>query len=130
MMSDFPKGLLYNTDFSWIKIENNIAEIGVMEPAAKKVNEFVFIQLPDKGKTVKKGEDIIALEAMKWSGHLSSPFSGKVIDVNEELFDEPSKINEDPYKEWIVKIEIEDIDEKKDLMDSIEIEEWASENIN
>ena len=130
MMGDYPSNLLYNDDFSWIKIENDTAVLGVIGPAAKKVKEFVFIQLPEKGKKVEKGDVYVSLEAMKWSGHLSSPFSGEIIDVNVDLFDEPSKINENPYKEWIAKIKLDNPSEKDDLMDSKEIANWAKDNVN
>ena len=128
MMSDYPSNLLYNDDFSWIKIENDTAVLGVIGSAAKKVKEFVFIQLPEKGKKVKKGDVYVSLEAMKWSGQLSSPFSGEIIDVNIDLFDEPSKINENPYKEWIAKIKLDNPSEKDDLMDSKEIANWFNDN--
>ena len=115
---DFPKDLKYNEDYSWIKLNGDIAIVGVLGTSAKKVKEFVFIQLPKKNKKIKKGERYISLEAVKWSGHLSSPFSGEVIEVNEELFDEPSKINENPYQEWIIKIKLDNKKEIEKLMDS------------
>ena len=129
-MSDYPEGLLYNKDYSWIKVDGDVATVGVIGPAAKKVKEFVFIQLPEKGKSIKQGETYVSLEAMKWSGHLSSPFTGEIIDVNIDLFDEPSKINENPYKEWIAKIKMSAPEEKEKLMDSKSVKEWAEENIN
>ena len=130
MMSEYPEGLLYNKDYSWVKVDGDIATLGVIGPAAKKVKEFVFIQLPEKKKQIKKGGTYVSLEAMKWSGHLSSPFSGEIVEVNVELFDEPSKINDNPYKEWIVKIKLDNPEESKELLDSKEIEEWASDNVH
>jgi glycine cleavage system H protein len=124
MKSEFPEGLLYNKDNSWVKIEGDIAIVGIIEKAAKKVKEFVFIKLPEKGKEIKKGEIYVSLEAIKWSGHLSSPISGKIIDVNEELFDEPSKINKDPYGSWIMKVKLKNKDELKELMDNEKAKEY------
>jgi glycine cleavage system H protein len=112
----FRKDLKYNTDNSWIKIEDNIATIGMIPLACEKVKEFVFIQLPEKEKMITKGENYVSLEAIKWSGHLSSPLSGKIIEVNESLFDEPIKINQDPYGSWIIKIQIGDKAEIDELM--------------
>ncbi|MFP4423944.1 MAG: glycine cleavage system protein H [Candidatus Woesearchaeota archaeon] len=113
---NLPDNLKYNKDNSWVKVEGDIATVGVIEPAAKKV-EFVFIQLPEK-KEIKKGDTYVSLEGVKWSGHLSSPVTGEVIEVNEPLFDEPSKINEDPYGEWIMKVKLDDPKEAENLMDS------------
>ena len=123
--NDFPKDLFYDKGNSWVKVDGNVASIGLNAKAAKKVKEFVFIMLPEKGKKIKKGESYISLEAVKWSGHLSSPVSGEIIDVNESLFDEPSKINNDPYGSWIMKVEMESSSEIKSLMNAKE----ASENL-
>lgn len=115
---NLPKNLKYTKDYSWVKIDGEIAIVGIVGPAAKKVQEFVFIKLPEKGKKLKAGETYVSVEAVKWSGHLSSPVSGEIIEVNDSLFDEPSKINHEPYKNWIMKINIEDKKEIDNLLDS------------
>jgi len=107
-------GLLYNKDHSWVKTEGNVVAVGITAPAAAKVKEFIFIKLPKKGK-IRKGETYVSLEAVKWSGHLSSPVSGEVIEVNHALYDEPSMINKDPYGSWIMKVRMSDIEELKTL---------------
>lgn len=122
-MESLPKELKYTKDYSWVKMDGDTATVGVVGPAAKKVKEFVFIKLPEKGKTLKAGETYVSLEAVKWSGHLSSPVSGEITEVNDSLFDEPSKINKEPYKSWIMKIKIEDKKEADGLLDSKEAEE-------
>jgi glycine cleavage system H protein len=122
-----PENLLYNKDYSWVKIDGDIAIVGVIEPATKKVKEFVFVKLPEKGKKIKQGETYVSLEAVKWSGHLSSPVSGEIIEVNEKLFDEPSLINKDPYGSWIMKVRMSDKGELKKLMKAKEAMEWFKE---
>lgn len=124
MIESYPEGLLYNRDNSWIKIEGDIATVGIIEVAAKKVKEFIFIKLPEKGKTIKKGDIYISLEAVKWSGHLESPVSGKIVEVNEKLFDEPSKINKDPYGSWIMKVKLSKKEELKELMNNKEAKKY------
>ena len=104
MTEKYPEGLKYDDKFSWVKKEDDNLIVGITQPSASLVSEFIFIQLPQKGKQIKKGENYVSLEASKWSGHVESPVSGEIIDVNEELFDEPSRINKDAYKEWIMKI--------------------------
>ncbi|MCF7794969.1 glycine cleavage system protein GcvH [Patescibacteria group bacterium] len=124
MNKDLPTNLLYNTDYSWVKIEGDIATLGIIKPACDKIEEFVFVKLPEKGQKIKKGETYSSLEAIKWSGHLSSPFTGEIIEVNEEIFDEPSIINEDPYgKGWIAKIKLENEEEKNDLLTSEKVKD-------
>ena len=118
MSEKFPENLRYNKDYSWVKIDKNIATVGVVGPAAKKVKEFVFIKLPEKGKKIKKGDTYVSLEAVKWSGHLSSPVSGEIVEVNEALFNEPSKINKDPYNSWVMKVKLSDSDEIKELINA------------
>lgn len=117
-----PNDLKYTKDYSWVKIQKNVATIGIVEPAAKKVQEFVFIQLPEKNKKIKKGETYVSVEAIKWSGHLTSPLTGEIIEVNNSLFDEPSKINKDPYNNWIMKVNLEDENEIKELLNSKDAE--------
>lgn len=130
MEKDLPKKLYYNQDYSWVKIEDDIATLGIVKPAADKVKEFVFIKLPEVGKTIKKGDVYASLEAVKWTGHLSSPLSGKVESVNEEVFDEPSIINEDAYeKGWIAKIKISTPGEKNELLSAKEVQPWLEEEV-
>lgn len=130
MEKDLPKNLLYNQDYSWLKIDDDIATLGIVKPAADKVKEFVFIKLPEVGKTIKKGDIYSSLEAVKWTGHLSSPLTGQIEAVNDEVFDEPSIINEDPYgKGWIAKIKLTKPEEKNELLSSEKVKPWLEEEI-
>ncbi len=107
MSSKLPENLLYNKDYSWIEIDGDVATLGITNLASERVSEFVFIDLPKKGAKIKKGDTYVSLEALKWSGHLESPFGGEIVEVHDELFDEPEIINKDPYGDgWIVKIKI------------------------
>lgn len=124
-----PDGLLYNKDSSWVKLEGDIATVGVIEPAAKRVKEFVFARLPEKGKKIRQGEDYVALEALKWSGHLSSPVSGEIVEVNSSLFNDPSQINKEPYKNWVMKVHLDDKEGLKSLFKAKDVEAWIREKI-
>ncbi len=95
------------TDDSWVKEEGDIVVVGVNKDAASKVKEFVFVKLPEKGKDIKKGEEYVSLEAVKWSGHLESPVEGEIVEVNDTVSDDPSLINKDPEgKGWIMKVKL------------------------
>ncbi len=128
--NNFPEDLKYNKDYSWIKVQGDTATLGIIGPSAKKVKEFVFIMLPEKGEKIKKGEKYVSLEAVKWTGHLSSPVTGEIIEVNNPLFNEPSEINKDGYENWIVKIKIEDKDELNELLNSEEASKFYNEKLN
>ena len=120
---ELPDELLYNKDSSWVKVEGDVFVIGIIEPVAKVLKEFLFVKLPDM-KKIKSGETYVSLETLKWSGHFSSPLSGDIIEVNEDLYDEPGRINEDPYGAWIVKMKITDKEELKNLCKPNEIVDW------
>ncbi len=125
---EFPKQFKYNNDYSWVEVKDDIAIVGVVGSAAKKIEEFIFINLPISNKNIKKGDNYVSLEAVKWSGHLSSPVSGEIIEVNDSLFDEPSKINKNPYESWIMKVKLNNKEEIKSLMDSKDAKKFYEEN--
>ncbi len=126
---DFPDELLYNKDYSWVKLDKDgSATVGVTDLGAKLVKQFVFVNLPKLGG-VKQGEVYVSLESIKWSGHLKSPVSGRIVKVNTNLIDSPELINQDPYgKGWIMKVEISNPQELKSLLSSKDIVNWLNQN--
>jgi len=125
---ELPKNLKFSPDYVWVSVENNIASLGVTEYGLKAAKEIVFIDLPKLGP-ITKGDDIFSLESVKWSGHLVSPVSGEVIEVNEPIFDEPEALNKDPYGTWICKVKLSNPDELNMLMDSKTAQEWVEKNL-
>lgn len=124
-----PDTLLYNKDSSWVKIDGKVATVGIIEPSAKLVKEFLFIKLPDSGRRINQGDNYVSIEALKWSGHLSSPVTGEIIEVNEGLFDEPETINEHPYLKWIMKVKITDITCLQNLFKPEGIVDWLDSTL-
>ena len=128
---EFPEQLYYNDDYSWVRLDGDTAIVGVSDFGAKLVKQFVFVELPKKGKEIKKGDVYVSLESIKWSGHLKSPVSGTIVDVNESLFDNPEIINKEPYgKGWIMKVKLSDKNELKELMNANQIIEWVKKRID
>ena len=128
---EFPEQLYYNDDYSWVRLDGDTAIVGVSDFGAKLVKQFVFVELPKKGKEIKKGDVYVSLESIKWSGHLKSPVSGTIVDVNESLFDNPEIINKEPYgKGWIMKVKLSDKNELKELMNADQIIEWVKKRID
>ncbi|HOI18257.1 MAG TPA: glycine cleavage system protein H [Candidatus Woesearchaeota archaeon] len=110
------KELFFDENESWINLDSGIATIGITKESANKVKEFIFINLPKISQVIKKGEVYVSLEAVKWSGHLQSPLSGEVIEINQKVFEEPSLINKSPYEAWIVKLKLSNPQEKTSLL--------------
>ena len=117
-MSKIAEGLLYSESHEWVKVEGNIAVIGVSDFAQAEMGDITYVDLPDEGDEVEKGEDFGALESVKASSELYSPVSGKVVEVNSALEDAPELINEDAFENWIIKVEMSDESELESLMDA------------
>lgn len=117
-MSKVIEGLLYSESHEWVKVEGNIAVIGVSDFAQKEMGEITYVDMPDVDDEVEKGESFGALESVKAASDLYSPVSGTVVEKNEELEDAPEKVNEDAYEAWIIKVEMSDPSELEGLMDA------------
>lgn len=117
-MAKIVEGLKYSESHEWVKVEGNIAVIGVSDFAQKEMGDITYVDVPDVDDEVTAGEEFGALESVKASSDLFSPVSGTVIEVNEELEDAPEKINEDAYAAWIIKVEMSDPSELDSLMDA------------
>lgn len=117
-MSKVIEGLLYSESHEWVKVEGNIAVIGVSDFAQKEMGEITYVDMPDVDDEVEKGESFGALESVKAASDLYSPVSGTVVEKNDELEDAPEKVNEDAYEAWIIKVEMSDPSELDGLMDA------------
>ena len=105
-MSKIIEGLKYSESHEWVKVEGNIAYIGVTDFAQKEMGDITYVDMPEEGDDVIAGEEFGALESVKASSELISPVSGTVVLVNGELEDAPEKVNEDAYGAWIIKVEM------------------------
>ena len=117
-MSKIIEGLLYSASHEWVKVDGDIAVIGVSDFAQAEMGDITYVDRPEVDDEVTKGEDFGALESVKASSELYSPVSGKVVEVNSELEDAPELINEDAFANWIIKVEMSDESELEDLMDA------------
>ena len=117
-MSKILEGLKYSESHEWVKVEGNIAVIGVSDFAQKEMGDITYVDMPEVDDEVEAGEDFGALESVKASSELISPVSGTVVEVNSELEDTPEKVNEDAYGAWIIKVEMSDPSELDNLLDA------------
>ena len=117
-MSKILEGLKYSESHEWVKVEGNVAVIGVSDFAQKEMGDITYVDMPEVDDEVSAGEEFGALESVKASSELISPVSGKVVEVNGELEDAPEKVNEDAYAAWIIKVEMSDASELDALKDA------------
>ena len=116
---EIKESLSYTNDHEWIKIDGNTALVGITDFAQSELGDIVFIEVETIGEDLNKNEVFGTVEAVKTVSDLFIPVSGKVLEFNSALEDNPELVNESPYEEgWIVKMEISDLDEISDLLDS------------
>lgn len=116
---NFPENLKYTKDHEWIKTEDNIGIIGITDYAQSELGDIVYVDISSELTVVIKGESFGTIEAVKTVSEMYAPCSGKLLEINPKLNDEPQLINTDPYGEgWIIKIELKDKNELNDLLDA------------
>ena len=96
-MHDVPENLLYSKDHEWIEIDGDIGTIGISDHAQAELSDVVFVDLPEVGATVAAGDPVAVVESVKAASDVYTPVSGEILEVNEELSNDPSLINSDPY---------------------------------
>ena len=115
---EIPDNLRYTEDHEWIRIEDNIAIIGITDYAQEQLGDIVFVELPDAGEQINKNETFGAVESVKSVSDCFAPVSGKIVEINDLLQESPETLNEDCYGEgWMIKMEMSDPKQSEDLID-------------
>ena len=122
---NYPVELKYTKDHEWLKMEGDIAVIGITDFAQDALGDVVFINLPEVGDTVTAGESFGDVESVKAVSDVNSPVTGVVLEINEELIDSPELLNEDPYGAWIIKVE--NVTDEEDLLTAAAYEAFCAE---
>ena len=117
-MSKVLEGLRYSESHEWVKVEGDIAVIGVSDFAQSEMGDITYVDVPDVDDELEQGEEFGALESVKASSDLYCPVSGTVVEVNDELVDSPEKVNEDAFGAWIIKVCMSDPGQTDSLMDA------------
>ncbi len=108
----------YTKDHEWLRIEGDVATVGVTDYAQEQLGDVVYVELPDVGKTFKKGDEAAVVESVKAASEVYAPVSGEIVEANEALADTPETVNADPMGEgWFFKLKLADRSELDDLMD-------------
>ena len=108
----------YADSHEWVKLDGDVATIGISDYAQHALGNIVYVDMPEEGDEVTQGEDFGAVESVKAASDLISPVSGEVVEINEELVDKPELINEDAFNNWIIKVKVSDPSELDNLMDA------------
>lgn len=117
-MAKLIEGLRYADSHEWVKLEGEIATVGITDYAQHALGNIVYVDMPEVGDEVTAGEDFGAVESVKAASDLISPVSGEVVEINEALEDAPELINEDAFANWIMKVKVSDASEIDALLDA------------
>ena len=121
----------FSKEHEWIKLEGDIATIGITQHATEMLGDIVFVELPEKGSLVKKDGNAGVVESTKAASDVYTPVSGEVVECNQSIVDDPTKINSDPENQaWFFKLKIKDKSEMGSLMTKDEYDKFAKENAN
>lgn len=110
----------FTEEHEWLRTEGEIVVVGITEHASTQLGDVVFVELPDEGITVSKDDEVVVIESVKAASDILAPLDGEIIEINEALSDEPSKVNEDPMGEaWFFKMK---------PADPLQVEEYMTED--
>ena len=124
-MAKVIEGLYYSESHEYVKVEGEFAYVGITDYAQNALGNVVYVDLPEVDDEVEADEDFGAVESVKAASDLISPVTGTVVEVNEALEDKPELINEDPFENWIIKVQLSDTAELDNLMDAQAYEDFC-----
>ena len=117
----------FTEEHEWLRTEGEIVVVGITEHASTQLGDVVFVELPDEGITVSKDDEVVVIESVKAASDILAPLDGEIIEINEALSDEPSKVNEDPMGEaWFFKMKPSDPSQVEDYMNEDEYNKLIS----
>jgi glycine cleavage system H protein len=125
-MKVFPDDLFYNREHAWVRVEGELATIGITDYAQEKLGEILAIELPEVDSYVERDEPFGTIESAKGVFELISPVSGEIVSVNEDILDDIGIVNSDPHDTgWMITLEMSDSEELDDLLDSREYHDFV-----
>ncbi|MDG1130658.1 glycine cleavage system protein GcvH [Seohaeicola saemankumensis] len=114
----------YTEDHEWLRVEGDVVVVGITEHASTQLGDVVFVELPEVGTMVAAGDEIVVIESVKAASDIAAPLDGEIVEINEAIVDEPSKVNEDPLgAAWFFKMKIDDLSALDQFMDEDEYKE-------
>ena len=125
-MAKTVEGLYYSESHEWVKVDGNVAIVGITDFAQHAMGDLSYVDMPEVDDEVNAGDEFGAVESVKAASDLFSPVSGTVVEINEELEDAPELLNEDAFANWIMKVEMSDPSELETLMDAAAYESMCA----
>jgi len=126
-MAKVIEGLYYSESHEYVRVEGDMAYIGITDYAQHALGNVVYVDLPDVDDEVSAGEEFGAVESVKAASDIISPVSGTIVEVNEALDDQPELLNQDAFENWIIKVEMSDKGELDSLMDAAAYEDFCKQ---
>ena len=124
-MSEIPADLRYRDSHEWVRVEDDIAVVGISDHAQDAMGDLVFVELPEEGTTVSKDDEVVVIESVKAASDILAPLDGEIVEVNTAIADNPGKVNDDPEGDaWFFKMKIEDMSDLDDYMDEAEYKDF------
>ena len=114
----YPSDLKYTKDHEWVRVDGGQAHVGITDYAQKQLGDIVYLELPEVGRSVNKGDVFGTIESVKAVSELYAPIAGEVTAVNTELAQHPEKVNSDPHSSWMIVIKSTDAGDTGDLLDA------------
>ena len=114
----YPSDLKYTKDHEWVRVSGSDARVGITDYAQKQLGDVVYLELPEVGRHVKKGDVFGTIESVKAVSELYAPVSGEVTEVNGSLTERPETVNKDPHGAWMIALKVTDPDDTSDLLDA------------
>ncbi len=128
MSSEINKDLKYLESHEWVKIEGDTALVGISDHAQESLGEIVYVEIPETGTEVSKGDEVTTIESVKAASSIYAPVSGTISKVNSDLEDAPEKVNQDPYGAFLFAIKMSNPGEVDTLLDAAGYEKFLAEN--
>jgi len=127
-MSAYPDDRHYSRSHEWVRVDGDIATIGITDHAQKELGEVVFVDLPDTGEIFDAGQEFGTIESVKAVSELFLPVAGEVLEINTQLADEPAAVNEDPHGDgWLLKLKVASGAEVGELLSAADYEKFVEE---
>ncbi len=117
----------FTEEHEWLRVEGDLVVVGITEHASEQLGDIVFVELPEPGVTVSKDDEVVVIESVKAASDILAPLDGEIVEVNDVLTDEPSKVNEDAIGDgWMFKMKVEDMAALDELMDEAAYQAFIS----
>lgn len=114
----YSSDLKYTKDHEWVRVSGDRAQVGITDYAQKQLGDVVYLELPEVGRTVSKGDVFGTIESVKAVSELYAPVSGEVVEVNADLAQRPEAVNTDPHSSWMIVLKVADAGDASDLLDA------------